>query len=291
MEKELMQGSPEWLRMRKSFIGGSDAPIIMRVNKKYSGQDKKTPYTLWKEKLGLETKIYDSESIRYGKDMEPHARSLYEEMTGDLVAPEVIFHKEIKYMMASLDGLNMTQDLAVEIKCANKEDHELAKEGKVPNHYFPQLQHQMACLNHDRIHYFSFHKGDGLIVEVKRNDGYLNTLYEEEEKFWKCVLDLTEPSLTDDDYIERDQEWITLADGLFYLKKKIKQLQSDAKEYENQLKRLSDNRNSRGGSYSYTQSTSKGTIDYSSIPELNEVDLDIYRKDPIIRWNLKKIGD
>ena len=50
-------------------------------------------------------------------------------------------------MRASLDGISMDQEI-LEIKCPYKpnrldSDHQKTKEGKIPEKYWPQLQHQL----------------------------------------------------------------------------------------------------------------------------------------------------
>lgn len=183
MNPNHQQGSPEWLSMRRNYIGASDANILMGVSK-YG----KTPRDLWEEKLCLFERVeLNIAAMEYGKINEPIARKLYEEISGILVVPDVVFHKELNFMMASLDGISMDRDIAVEIKCTNRLNHEMSSRGIVPEEFFPQLQHQMACLGHDVIHYFSYNKSNGIIIEVKRDEDYLERLYKTEKHFWNCV--------------------------------------------------------------------------------------------------------
>jgi len=66
------QGTPEWLEMRKNYLGASDAPIVMKVS------PWSTPFQLWRKKLGLVEDEPENDNIRYGKAMEPIARKAYE---------------------------------------------------------------------------------------------------------------------------------------------------------------------------------------------------------------------
>ena len=209
------QNTQEWLAMRKKYIGASDAPIIMGTSKfRLPDGRYKTPHLLWQEKLGLLDLSTDTTATRYGKQMEEPARQAYEKLTGVFTAPEVVYHTSVQYMMASLDGLSMDRDIAVEIKNCNAEDHELARKKRVPKHYYAQVQHQLACLNHDVMHYFSFHKGEGIVIEVKRDLEYVDKLYEAEQKFWSCVENLEEPDLIDLDFREMGRDWEANAPNL-----------------------------------------------------------------------------
>jgi len=139
MTKHLEQGSPEWLKMRRNFIGASDCPVIMKLD------PWRTPMNLFDEKLGLVV-TRETEAMRRGKELESYAREEFEKVTGIKVTPQVLFHPEIKYMMASMDGVSEDGKQAVEIKCPGDAVYRLAVQGKIPENYNAQLQHQMAVM-------------------------------------------------------------------------------------------------------------------------------------------------
>lgn len=285
----MKQNTQEWLNLRKDYIGASDAPIIMGVSPfKRSDGLKKTPYVLWMEKLDLLPQESESAAMRYGKEMEEPARKSYEEQVGDFFAPKVCFHKEINYLMASLDGITIDGRAAVEIKNANGEDHSLAKNKKVPAKYYPQLQHQLACTGLDGMHYYSFHKGEGVIVEVEKDNKYLEEMYSKEKEFWDCVRNFKAPALTENDYRERDKEWYKNALKVLEIKEKRKTLEKEEKEAESYLRTLSDGKNSFFNDLRFTTSVRKGNVDYKNIPELDGVDLEKYRKSSSSIWTLSK---
>lgn len=288
----MRQNSKEWLEMRKKYIGASDAPIIMQVCKwKVPDGRLKTPYLLWQEKTGIADFSMDSAATRYGKEMEEPARQAYEQLVDHIVSPDIVFHPEHKFMMASLDGLSLDKTRAVEIKNAGKDDHETALNGRVPDHYYPQVQHQVEILfriyNITQIDYFSYHKGEGIIVTVDRDEEYIARMLEKEIEFWRCVQDLDEPELTDADFVERDNAWQECASRLWEVKQEKRALQTEEKALEAMLKDYSEGVNSRAGGYRYTKSTIPGRVDYKAIPELLNMNLDGYRKKPTERWTLK----
>jgi len=287
VERSLTQGTSEWLDMRKKFVCASDAPIIMGVSpfKRADGL-RKTPHVLWMEKLDLLPAETETAAMRYGKEMEETARQSYEEKVGDFFAPKVCFHKDINYLMASLDGISIDGKKVVEIKNSNAEDHSLAKSKKVPDKYYPQLQHQLACIGLDGMHYFSFHKGEGVVVEVERDDNYLEEMYAKEKEFWDCVRNFKAPALTDNDYRERDKEWYKHASRVLEIKERRKTLEKEEKEAEAALRTMSDGKNSFFDDLRYTGSIRKGSVDYKKIPELEGINLEIYRKPSSSMWTL-----
>jgi putative phage-type endonuclease len=279
---QILSDRTEWLKLRKNFLGASDAPVVLGVS------PWKTPYQLWQEKLGMRADSEDNQAMKYGRDTEEAARLSYEKYTGNLMHPEVIFHPSKKFMMATLDGLSPNGDMAVEIKCPGEQDHLLAKAGKVPEHYVPQLQHQLACLNINQLHYFSYRDGEGVIVEVEKDDAFIEKLYSEEGQFWKCVLDLEAPEMTHRDYenFELSEEWKDTATQWISLQKQLKALEEKEKLFRNRLIKMAGETSALGHGVRLTKILRKGNVDYKAIPELIGVDLDKYRKEPIESWRL-----
>lgn len=286
---ELEQGSTEWLAMRQRYIGASDSPILMGVNKfKLPDGRYKTPYLLWKEKLGLEKFNFSTSATNYGKMMEDPAREEYIRLTGINMRPAVVFHPEIKYLMSSLDGISDDGDLALEIKNCCQEDHDVARRGEVPLHYYPQVQHQLVCTGHDIMHYFSMHKGEGILVIVQRDDDYIKKMLKKQAEFWDCVQNLKEPELTDLDFKEMSLDWEEKAHMLWELQESVRINEKLISELKEELICLSAGVNSRSGLYRMICSTRKGSIDYSSIPELKNINIENYRKPSSTIWSLKK---
>ena len=289
MHKLKFESEAAWLAERKNNIGASDASIILRVSKWKTNDNRiKTPRTLWQEKLGLDVMDCDNFATRYGKEMEEPARQAYQKMVGDLFDPVCVKNEKYPHLMVSLDGLNVTDDRAVEIKNCSEEDHLLARTGKVPAKYYPQVQMQAMVTELSYVDYFSFHKGEGIIVKVERDDKYCKMLEKELNKFWAYVEELKEPPLTEDDFIEKGNDWYGVAEKLFEIKEKKKELVLQEKDLEKELKGLSDNRNAASKEFRYVRSIGLGGIDYKAIPELLNRDLSEFRKSPITRWNLRK---
>ena len=164
----MQQGSKEWLESRKNYLGASDAPVVMGVS------PYRTRLQLWREKLGLGDEQKVNQSMRRGKDLEPVAMKAYEKESGNIMsvdgADTIVYHPTYKFMRASLDGLSIDKSIAVELKCPGEEDHEIAKSGKIPEHYYPQVQQELECLNHNALHYFSYYVARNEFGDVKYVD-------------------------------------------------------------------------------------------------------------------------
>ena len=281
MEQRLIQGTPEWLEMRRNHIGASDAPIIKGLS------PWRTAFQLWEEKLGLREPQQTNAAMQRGNELEPIALKAYNDCTGNCASPVVVFHPEYKWMMASLDGLSLDGSIVVEIKCPGQKDHDTASQGKVPEKYYPQLQHQLAVTGLDLLHYFSYRNGEYFLIEIPRNNTYIQDLYEQEAIFWQNLQDFDPPRLSDRDFTPRDdEEWVAQARAWAEINAELKEVEANEKKLRASLIRLSEGKSSMGAGVKVQVSPRKGNVNYKDIPELIGVDLDAYRKPASEIWRL-----
>jgi putative phage-type endonuclease len=281
MDKELVQGSPEWLELRRSKVGASDAAVILGLS------PWTTPYQLWEQKLGLRDVEVNS-AMRRGSEMEEEARKEFEHLTGLVVFPDVCFHPEHEWMMASLDGIDMERKNMVEIKCVSRKDHQTAIEGNVPDKYYPQLQHQLAVTGLQSVYYFSYDPLNPVTLQVARDEAYIADMIEKEKEFYRCVMNFEAPSLCDRDYVDlsNDVEFSTAATFFLTMKKQREVLEKEEERYRKRLIEISENRNAKGAGIRMTKFIRKGNIEYGKVAELQGVNLDKYRKPPTESWRI-----
>lgn len=270
-----VQGTNEWLELRKTKITASDAAVILGVS------PWKTKRQLYDEKVGFAPPPIITDRMQRGIDLEPIARELFCIQTGIEVEPDVVVKE---WAMASLDGISKCRKHIVEIKCPGEKQHSIALSGKVPDYYYAQMQHQMWVCDVDEMWYFSFDGSDGVTVKVKQDRDYTNALIEAEHEFYQCILNQVPP---EDDYTTREDEvWRSFANLWITLSREIKGLVEEQEELKKKLVFLSGESNSRGGGISLCQVKRKGNVDYSKIPELQGVDLDAYRGEEITSWRI-----
>lgn len=279
----LIQGTHEWLQMRKHNIGASDCPIIMGVS------PWKTPYQLWEEKLDISKPDLENFAMRRGKEMEAQAREAFEKKTGLIMFPVIMFHPKNEWMLASLDGMDIEQRNIVEIKCPGEEDHKLAMEGRIPDKYYPQLQHQMEVCGLDHVHYYSYREESQFIVDVYRDQNYIDQMIEKELVFLECMQTFVAPEFTDRDYVTKEDElWALTAKQWISVKRAVEDLELQEKELRNHLIYMSGQVNCKGSGIKLSKVVRRGAIDYHTIPEMKGVDCEKYRKPPVESWRLSK---
>jgi putative phage-type endonuclease len=250
----------------------------------------KTPFQLWEEKLGMQPEPEMNYAMQRGHDLEPFARQAYIDYTGIHIDPDVVFHPAISYMMASLDGISKDRSIIVEIKCPGNKDHELAKSGKVPEKYYAQLQHQLEVTGLNLVHYFSFRNGDHELIEIQRDNEFIQEMLKKEETFWNFMKTTSSPPLTDKDYVEReDEEWKSAAKRWAAINADLTMLKEKEKEQRELLIQMSDNKSTYGAGVKLRKVTRKGSLDFNRLPILSEMDLDKFRKPPSESWRLTEI--
>lgn len=124
----------EWLELRKTGIGGSDAGAVCGLNP-YS-----SPIKVFYDKTGRETKELDSEAVRQGHDLEEYVAQRFMEATGFRVRRSNYMYRNIKYpfMIADVDRLVVGEDAGLECKTASAYNADKWKDGEIPLHYVMQ---------------------------------------------------------------------------------------------------------------------------------------------------------
>jgi putative phage-type endonuclease len=174
--------STQGFNTRRSFIGGSDARIIM-------GTDEKALVRLWREKRGEAEPedLSDNLIVQLGTATEGLNRTWYERNTGRRVTDiqRRVKHSAIPWMMATLDGLVEATGAVFEAKFMLPWSF---SEEAAAEKYMAQVQHNM-WVTHLRSAVLSIITGGGKWVEitVPMDPLYLSVLVSAEKKFWRCV--------------------------------------------------------------------------------------------------------
>ena len=167
---------------RRSFIGGSDARVIM-------GDDQAALVRLWREKRGeAEPPDYSGNLVvQLGIATERLNRRWFERTTGEVIKDiqSWIRHPVIRWMAATLDGVVESTGAVFEAKFMLP--WSFSEEGAAEKH-MPQLQHNMWVTNATTA-VLSIITGGGKWVEIKISADplYQHLLLTAEKKFWRCV--------------------------------------------------------------------------------------------------------
>jgi predicted phage-related endonuclease len=175
---------------RRSFIGGSDARVIM-------GDDEARLVRLWREKRGeIEPEdLANNLIVQLGTVTEDLNRRWYERNTGHTVkdVQKKIKHPIHKWMAATLDGLVEPSGAVFEAKFMLPWTF---SEAAAAAKHVAQLQHNMWVSN-ARLAVLSIITGGGKWVEMTlyADPLYQHLLLTAERKFWRCVQNGETPRL------------------------------------------------------------------------------------------------
>jgi hypothetical protein len=92
-------------------------------------------------------------------------------------------------------------------------------------------------------------------------------------------------------YKIQDSTWEAVATDLYNLQVQIKALEAQQAATKLALISLSAGQNSEAGPLRFTYSERKGSVDYTKIPELLNVDVEPYRKPSVDVWILKRLEE
>jgi predicted phage-related endonuclease len=191
MKSNVWRKSCEHRKDRRSFIGGSDARIIM-------GSDESALLRLWREKRG-EVEPEDLSRIlivQLGLATEDLNRHWYELNTSQVIKDiqRQVRHPVIRWMAATLDGLVERTGAVFEAKFMLPWSF---SEEAAAEKYMPQLQHNMWVVN-SKAAVLSVITGGGKWVEITTHSDplYQHLVLTAEKKFWRCVETGELPSLS-----------------------------------------------------------------------------------------------
>ncbi|HHT8994846.1 TPA: YqaJ viral recombinase family protein [Burkholderia cenocepacia] len=187
----------DWLAVRRTGIGGSDAAAAVGLNPYMSALE------LWLDKTGRADALprpdpADTTSPTYwGTLLEPIVAAVYTQQTGNKIRKvnAVLRHPSIPFMLANIDreivGARDVQIL--ECKTAGEFGTRLWRDG-VPEYVQIQVQHQLAVTGKTAAHVAVLLCGQALEVRrIERDDALIGRLVELEARFWRFVETDTPP--------------------------------------------------------------------------------------------------
>ncbi|MBR8205797.1 YqaJ viral recombinase family protein [Burkholderia vietnamiensis] len=187
----------DWLAVRRTGIGGSDAAAAIGLNPYMSALE------LWLDKTGRAESLprpdpTDTTSPAFwGTLLEPIVAAVYTQQTGNKVRKvnAVLRHPSIPWMLANIDRevIGVSDIQILECKTTGEFGARLWRE-RVPEYVQIQVQHQLAVTGKTAAHVAVLLCGQALEVHrINRDDALIARLIELEQRFWRFVESDTPP--------------------------------------------------------------------------------------------------
>lgn len=233
----------EWLKIRKSSIGGSDAAVLMDMNPYRSA------ISLYADKKGLLEDKETTEAMRLGNDLENYVAKRWQEKTGKKVRADNFMyqHDEYDFITANVDRDVVGENAGLECKTMSTFAGYDLKNGEVPAQYYVQCQHYMAVKGYERMYLaiLVFQRGIYCLT-IERNDDFIEELIDKEVEFWteNIEKDIMPPPDGSDDSMNTIERLHPDGEGETYLPnadsdiQRFMELGDVIKDFENERKQI-----------------------------------------------------
>nr|DAS74331.1 MAG TPA: Exonuclease [Caudoviricetes sp.] len=287
-----MQDEAKWLSARNAGIGGSDAAVVVGLNRW------KSPYQLWLEKTGKTEPedISDNEYVYWGKVLEQAVADRFCEVTGKRVQRRgLLQHDDHPFILASVDRMVVGEDAGLECKTCNGFAAKEWEDDEIPDAYYVQCQHYMMVTGCAKWYIAVLIGGNRFVwKEIPRSDAEIELLLQAEIAFWDKVQNGIMPDVDGSEDCRKalqnefrggNMEPLTLPEKATDVIKTIKELEEVRDNTENSINRhknelramLGDSEIGYAGDYKVTWKQQAGRTSIDS-KRLKAEDPEMYNK-------------
>jgi len=244
----------EWLETRTKGIGGSDASIVLGLNKW------RTPFELWLEKTGQVIPVESqSDAAYFGSMLEDLVAKEFEKRSGKKVRRRnaMFQHTDFPFIIANIDRMIVGEKAILECKTTSAYNSKDWEDDEIPENYIIQVQHYLGVLGPEyKKAYIAVLIGGQKFIwkEIARDEELIDMIFQAERYFWyehveknippaldgssaaeeflKQKYSKAEPGKT----IDLKSEYKDKVEQYLSLKETINELNTQMKELENQIK-------------------------------------------------------
>jgi len=228
----------DWLKLRKSGIGGSDASVLLGVN----------PWTsvmqLYKDKTSQDIKTFQNEAMHFGHILEEIVAQEFAVRTGLEVEVYPYFMRSIQhpFITANIDRKIKTDDgsfVGLECKTTSASQEFEWGDNTIPIYYYIQVQHYMYVTG-AKEWYVAVLIGGNKFREyhVDRDEEMIKTIVEQEVKFWNNHVVPRKPPVdwkfvlgNNDSIHKMIDEYAKLYKNIGVLRKRMQKLERQIQSY------------------------------------------------------------
>lgn len=184
----------EWLDYRRRGLGGSDAAVIVGLQRFGS------ELSLWADKKGLLPDREDSEVMRQGRDFEDYVARRWMEATGKKVRRlnYICQNPDYPFALANIDREVVGENAGLECKTTSLYNRSDFESGEIPPAYYVQCQHYMAVMGYERMYLAVLVLSGGFYsFVIERDEDEIAALMNREYCWWMKHIDEGEQPAAD----------------------------------------------------------------------------------------------
>lgn len=172
----------EWLKIRRGYIGGSDAGAIVGMNPYASA------FSVWAEKTGKVPEFEGNISTRTGTLLEDLVARLFMEETGKKVQRLnfTLVNPDYPWACANIDREIIGEDAILECKTTNSfVNVKKFRTGEYPEMWYAQMTHYLAVTGAKKAYLAVLSEcRDFRVFELERDEEEIKALMNAEKEFW-----------------------------------------------------------------------------------------------------------
>lgn len=176
----------EWLKIRKGYIGGSDAGAIIGLNPYNSA------FSVWAEKTGQTPEFEGNISTRVGTYLEDLVAKLFMEETGKQVQRMnfTLVNSDYPWACANIDREVIGEDAVLEIKTTTSFGAiKKFRSGEYPEQWYGQMVHYLAVTGAKKAYLAALENNRELrVFELERDEEEIKALMDAEREFWNTYV-------------------------------------------------------------------------------------------------------
>lgn len=176
----------EWLKIRKGYIGGSDAGAIIGLNPYNSA------FSVWAEKTGQLPEFEGNTSTRVGTLLEDLVAKLFMEETGKQVQRLnfTVVNPAYPWACANIDREIIGEDAFLECKTTTSLGVlKKVRNGEFPDQWYAQVTHYLAVTGAKKAYLAVLvNNRDFYVFELERNEEEIKALMDAEQEFWNTYV-------------------------------------------------------------------------------------------------------
>lgn len=287
------QRSPEWFKARQNKITGSVVGAILGQSPFMKPAD--VMRNMVREYHGYEREFKSNVATDYGTANEQTATTALEmfHLTAPVVETGFHVHPDLEWLGASPDGL-LREDGLVEIKCPygqRDKNPPVFKPLLEMPHYYAQTQIEMFCTGRKWVVFYQWSPNGDKYEEHLLNQEWLDENIPKLKAFYDSYL-IEREMPNAQRYLEpkhketTDKLVVDLVDEFSEISDQIKALEITKKDLLKEIIERCGERQSEISGHKLTKVERKGSVDYSKIPALKDIDLEQYRKPSSEYWKL-----